>query len=849
MNTALDGVFDWVLRTSLQASVLALAVLLVQALLRARLAPRWRYALWGVVVLRLVLPFGPSSAHSVFNWVPQPHFDSAPSGGGVIPGRADSQSVAGAWRPQEASGHHPYETRSGGVPGNSAPAPGVSTQRQSGEGSSWGTGVRTSPGAAATAVPGNDTRLSGAAAPRQSAVWRAQEVSLALAWFLVALPLLALLILRSLVLSRRLARLPVLEDRAIQSSPAPGSAGQAGRAAGMLFSELLRECQQAMGVRRRITVRAAPELFSPAVTGIFRPTILLPPALMDTLTREQLRHVLLHELAHIKRHDIALNWLLLLLNILHWFNPVLWYAFRRLRSDRELARDAMALRVAGHDAGACYAETLLHLLQRPRALPFLPVVAGIFENHAGLKRRIVMASQHQLRSKWSLLAVSLLILLGYVGLTDAKAGAPVETAAPATVPAPMPDLFAEAVGAPAAVPALPTSEVAPEALPVEVPQQQQTDAARGATPTAHAARATSGEEKSQIEMMLESPVSIEFEDSDLYEVMAFISDSFGLNVVIDQRAVARPATATVGTRTPGQVDGKVTYINLKDVTLESALEALLRPLNLDFAVRPEFLFISSPSLLKTEDLEARIGTAGESLPRTTAEVGFRPPAPPQPPPRPQERLFISPGLPGLVPPTVQHPAGPAPAPPPPDRATITLNTLARMADMLDIYVAENGSYPPLMTDPMRLMFDLEAVYPEYLSAEDVMALQVGAKGPYLYLGYLIPDVDTLRRFVDHLIMHDPLPHQDLQVENGRIVHLRKGVERFLITDISDPAGSSEKAKARVPVMLERHGNSEDGTVAVLFLDGNVEHVPHGTFPNVPEFWQEIARIEDHWGVS
>ena len=56
--------------------------------------------------------------------------------------------------------------------------------------------------------------------------------------------------------------------------------------------------------------------------------------------------VLLHELAHLKRHDLAVNWLLGLLQSVHWFNPALWLVFRRVRADREVACDELVLAAA-----------------------------------------------------------------------------------------------------------------------------------------------------------------------------------------------------------------------------------------------------------------------------------------------------------------------------------------------------------------------------------------------------------------------------------------------------------------------------------------------------------------------
>src|ERR1700740_3375758 len=59
----------WLLRASWQASLLVLLVLVVQRLFRRQLSPKWRYRLWMIVLVRLVLPFSPPSPVSIFNLV------------------------------------------------------------------------------------------------------------------------------------------------------------------------------------------------------------------------------------------------------------------------------------------------------------------------------------------------------------------------------------------------------------------------------------------------------------------------------------------------------------------------------------------------------------------------------------------------------------------------------------------------------------------------------------------------------------------------------------------------------------------------------------------------------------
>src|SRR5258705_7189729 len=89
-------------------------------------------------------------------------------------------------------------------------------------------------------------------------------------------------------------------------------------------------------------------------TTLFRS---LPLGISERFSARELHHIFLHELAHIKRFDLEVNWLAAILQLVHWFNPVLWFAFARMRADREVATDALALSRAEQTENAPYGET------------------------------------------------------------------------------------------------------------------------------------------------------------------------------------------------------------------------------------------------------------------------------------------------------------------------------------------------------------------------------------------------------------------------------------------------------------------------------------------------------------
>src|SRR6185295_12768642 len=107
------------------------------------------------------------------------------------------------------------------------------------------------------------------------------------------------------------------------------------------------------------------------------------------LTR--LRIVCLHEIAHFKRLDVFINWLMIIAQTLHWFNPLVWLTMRRLRADQELLCDGDVMRLLHPDEHRAYGETLLALASpRSYTLSTLIPVSSSFKQ---LKERIAMIKQ------------------------------------------------------------------------------------------------------------------------------------------------------------------------------------------------------------------------------------------------------------------------------------------------------------------------------------------------------------------------------------------------------------------------------------------------------------------------
>ncbi len=191
--------------------------------------------------------------------------------------------------------------------------------------------------------------------------------------------------------------------------------------------QLFEDCKALMGVRTPVTLVEMERINGPMLYGFVRPRLLLPSGLVSSFTREELRHVFLHELAHIKRHDILTGWFALGLQVVHWFNPLVWLAFYRLHADRELACDALALSRTPKGERESYGLTILKLLEgfgRPARPAWGPSLAGILESKKQIKERIKMIARFHNTDGGLVLAILLLGGLALVTLTDAQEQAP-----------------------------------------------------------------------------------------------------------------------------------------------------------------------------------------------------------------------------------------------------------------------------------------------------------------------------------------------------------------------------------------------------------------------------------------
>ncbi|WP_144569405.1 M56 family metallopeptidase [Bacillus pseudomycoides] len=362
VNSYLPHFFDWVIETSIMASIVVGLILCIKILFRNKLTPRWQYLLWMILIVRLLLPWSPDSSYSIYSILSYSNDTSV-----ILHQKEPVQEKAAIDDTKMVTNENTY------APSYTQVAEENKQQTHRNE---------------------NKSDVTFSFYTILLYIWLAGVIVLGLA---------------TMIMNRRLRlyikNQPVITDERIVT--------------------IFDNCKKSMSLQQNIPLLLAGKISSPTVFGFFRPRVLLSSVHMKILDEQQLRYIFHHELAHIKRRDVGVNWLMHGLLILNWFNPILWYAYSCMREDQEMACDAFALTFIGSEEQIAYGHTIITLLEHYSSYYQVPSLANLSRNKRTLKRRIRMIKKFQKKSyRWSALGVVAIIAVSSVSLLNARADVP-----------------------------------------------------------------------------------------------------------------------------------------------------------------------------------------------------------------------------------------------------------------------------------------------------------------------------------------------------------------------------------------------------------------------------------------
>jgi len=355
----------------IQSSIVIVAVLVLDFLLRRHIKAVVRYGIWLLVLLKLLLPPSLAAPTSLVYWIGA----RLPSLSNPVETVISEPPVAppDVDRPEQPIAM----TEPRFVPPAEHAAPAFDPPSQP-----------------ATVAPEPVAFVS--PPPPPPITWQAMAF---LAWSLVVVVMTLLLIQRAFFVRGLVA----------QSAEAPET-----------MADLLEQCRRQMGVRSPVVLRLTSLSASPSVCGLWRPRILMPQGMVAQLDTRQFKSILLHELAHVKRADLWVNLVQAMLQIVYFFHPLFWLANWMIRRVREQAVDETVLATMGEEAED-YPRTLLNVSKLAFGRPALSLrLIGVVESKKALTARIKHIASRPFPKTAKLGLASLLLVALLLPMAKAK---------------------------------------------------------------------------------------------------------------------------------------------------------------------------------------------------------------------------------------------------------------------------------------------------------------------------------------------------------------------------------------------------------------------------------------------
>lgn len=375
------NVFLTILKMSFFGTVAAAIILLIKKVFNNKISAACHYWIWMILLLRLMIPYYPESSVSVYNFFAHHNYKTEEIQSPVINDMRHNYTNGNEIQPEMNSGDLHADFSQMGDEKQAV----INKKKPSGLNLLQNQRIYT------FSTYADDSNKGKFEIPYiASLIWLLGTClgGIFFLWLQVSY-------------SMKIKRFPLCDDRNIAA--------------------IYENCKSRMKVKKKISLVMDTAIQTPSLIGIFYPKIILSPSYTELLTEDELKFVFMHELAHYKRKDIIFRWLLIFLQILHWFNPVIWVVFNRIRQDSEKACDAQVLSYIESKEYKMYGNTMLKMLDIFSGQHSLCGVVGMM----GEKKFIVERVRNIVNFKknyvlWSVAGVIIFSVLAVFLLTNAR---------------------------------------------------------------------------------------------------------------------------------------------------------------------------------------------------------------------------------------------------------------------------------------------------------------------------------------------------------------------------------------------------------------------------------------------
>ncbi|MEG0855924.1 MAG: M56 family metallopeptidase [Terrisporobacter sp.] len=346
----MENIWGYILNATIYGSITGLAILIIKSILNKKINKKYAYLLWMILIVKLVMPFGPESNLSLFNKIPVSINKNVNSTSQIkIPTYIEENYNANSDTP---------------------------TSRE--EASSI---------SSAEAINDSNSFIN----------------IVPFIWITGAILTLGAHIIFYLFFLKHMWK-NSREDK-------------------KYLEKVLLNCQKRLHIKRKIQVVIDDMISSPSLIGIWKVKILMPSTLID-LSENELQHIFLHELCHYKNKDTIINNIIIFLQCVHWFNPLMWFLFKKMKNDMEMACDERVLSVLQEEEHNKYGLTMLTVLEKISFPKKLSVGLNMADDKKTIKKRVelIKNAKHFTKKKkiFTITGMICLIVLCGILLTNEK---------------------------------------------------------------------------------------------------------------------------------------------------------------------------------------------------------------------------------------------------------------------------------------------------------------------------------------------------------------------------------------------------------------------------------------------
>lgn len=184
-----------------------------------------------------------------------------------------------------------------------------------------------------------------------------------------------------------------------------------------VHNEIAERVIRSVSLRRKVSLFACESFSSPVTHGILHPKIVIPME-CSGISRVDMRNMMMHELIHIKRFDVAKKYLVAFVLCLYWYNPFIWLMYHFYQEDQEMACDESVLESMSQEEAKGYIYTMIKMSVESKAhLTF----TGFWEKGLGKKRILSAINQHRGKRSYLTFVIpaGVVMLLSFVSFEPA----------------------------------------------------------------------------------------------------------------------------------------------------------------------------------------------------------------------------------------------------------------------------------------------------------------------------------------------------------------------------------------------------------------------------------------------